>query len=102
MANQAVPEKWKLFPGPLFGQFRDRFFSAPSKTKDAMEWLRREYRQDAQARIAESLIRPKIVDAFWNKDFFDAFRQGNRGFNFPLQQSDVDTQFSVFSLHPFG
>jgi hypothetical protein len=40
----------------------------------------------------------KIVDAFWNKDLFDAFRQGNWGFNFPLQQSDVDTQFSVFSF----
>ena len=25
MGNQAVPKKWKLFPGPLFGQFWDHF-----------------------------------------------------------------------------
>jgi hypothetical protein len=41
--NQAVPEQWNIFPGPLFSHFRDRFFNASCKTKDVIKWTRSEY-----------------------------------------------------------
>jgi hypothetical protein len=96
--NQAVPEEWKLFPGPLFFQFRDQFFGSASATKDAIDWLRSEYRQDLQTRLADRRLRPAIEDAFWIKDVFEDFRTGNWGFNHPIQQADVDSHFTIFSF----
>jgi hypothetical protein len=75
--NQQVPEEWKLFPGPLWDQFHERFFGSTSTTKDALEWIKGEYRQDQQERLADHRLHPNIEDAFWNKEFFDALRSGN-------------------------
>jgi hypothetical protein len=96
--NQQVPEEWKLFPGPLWDQFRERFFGSTSTTKDALEWIKGEYRQDQQEQLADHRLRPNIEDAFWNQEFFDALRSGNWSSSHSLQQNDVDDQFSVFAF----
>jgi hypothetical protein len=96
--NQQVPEEWKLFPGPLWDQFRERLFGSTSTTKDALEWIKAEYRQDQQERLTDHRLRPNIEDAFWNKDFFDALRSGNWSSSHSMQQNDVDDQFSVFAF----
>lgn len=96
--SEAVPEEWKLFPGPLFHQFRDRFFGPSSSTADAIAWTRNEYREDTQTRLADHRLRPAFHDAFWCKEVFENFRLGQWGFNHPLQASDVDKCFSVFDF----
>ena len=93
-----VPEQWKLFPGPLFDQFRDRVFSPASSPTDVIEWLRSEYRQDVQERPADRRLRPKIANPFWRKELFDAFRLGQWGFAFPLSQRDIDSSFTIFAF----
>ena len=60
-----VLEQWKLFPGPLFDQFRDCVFSPVSSPMDVIEWLRNEYQQDVQERPANRRLHPKITDPFW-------------------------------------
>jgi hypothetical protein len=96
--QQAVPEEWKIFPGPLYHQFRDRFFSLSSTTKDAISWIQAEYRSDRQTRLADPRLRPDIQDNFWCKEVFEDLRQGNFGFHHPIQQSDVDNNFSIFAF----
>jgi hypothetical protein len=96
--RQPVPEEWKIFPGPLWDQFRERFFGTTSTTKDAIDWLKSEYRQDQQARLTDHRLRPNIEDAFWQKDLFDALRSGNWSSSHQLQPHDVDDHFSVFSF----
>jgi hypothetical protein len=96
--NQQVPEEWKLFPGPLWDQFREHFFGSTSTTKDALEWIKGGYHQDQQEHLTDHRLCPNIEDAFWNKEFFDALRSGNWSTSHSLQQNDVDDQFSVFAF----
>jgi hypothetical protein len=87
--TQVVPEEWKIFPGPLYGQFRQCFFHPSSSTRDAIDWLQSKYRHDLQERLLDRRLRPRIEDPFWSKALFDAFRQGDCGFLHPMQQSDI-------------
>jgi hypothetical protein len=96
--DEAVPEEWKLFPGPLFSHFRDRFLGPTSTTSDAIDWTRNEYREDQQTRLADHRLRPNILDAFWCKEVFEDFRLGKWGFNHPIQAADVDNSFSIFAF----
>jgi hypothetical protein len=96
--NKVVAEEWKLFPGPLFHQFRDRFFGHASSTRNALDWIRNEYREDVQTRVADQRLHPNIVDAFWCSNLFEDFCMGNWGFTHPLQQEDVDRHFTVFAF----
>jgi hypothetical protein len=66
--------------------------------KDALEWIKGEYRQDQQKRLADHRLRLNIEDAFWNKEFFDALRLGNWSSSHSMQQNDVDDQFLVFAF----
>jgi hypothetical protein len=96
--SQPVPEEWKLFPGPLWDQFCERFFGINSTTKDALEWIEGEYHQDQQAHLADQRLHPNIEDAFWNKDLFDALHSGNWSSGHSLQPNNVDNASFLF-LH---
>jgi hypothetical protein len=38
--RQPVPEEWKIFPVPLWDQFRECFVGITSTMKDAVDWLK--------------------------------------------------------------
>jgi hypothetical protein len=100
-SGEAIPEKWKLFPGVLYPPFRDKFFGASSTGSDACEWVRHEYRQDQLVWHfgSQPMLQSHFDDAFWSKDVFEHLRDGRWGsYQHPANEADISQNFSVFAF----